>query len=78
MKIQTNQEHPFRTLWLDADVDTRRKWADRAGTSYRYLQKLSAKGMRFGSPSIEFLLHLRKTAVRGLDVEHYYPAWAKK
>lgn len=63
---------PFRRLWLDASRHQRETWAQRIGTSYAYLQKLSADGSKFGAPSIEFALRMRKV-IRSLDIDPWLP-----
>ena len=63
---------PFRSLWLDASRPQRQAWADKIGTSYQYLQKLSAERSKFGKPSIDFALRMRK-AILGLDIDPWLP-----
>ncbi len=63
---------PFRELWLAADRAHREAWAEKIGTSYGYLQKLSSRDSKFAVPSIAFALRMKK-AIRGLDINPWLP-----
>lgn len=67
MKIKT-----FRQHWLEADRATREQWAAKIGTSYKYLQKLSAADGKFGTPSVEFALKVHK-AIPGVNIKPWLP-----
>lgn len=47
----------FRDLWLSLDRVERQRLADNAGTTYKYLQKLSGY---FGTPSLRLVSQLKR------------------